>query len=496
MTLFKNRSGQLTLITLGLFLTVVGARLLLLKHFGTDLPQFDAWEIEGEDIYRPYFTGNLKLANFFAPCNEHRIAFTRFLSLFLLILNGLWDNRLQTVVNALVYSATGVILFRLIVRKLTCSLEVLVWAIAVAITFSLPYGWENALWGFQSQFYLLVAFSLAALYVACKDGQMPLGRLALLALLEIAALFTLASGLLVSVSVLCIISIVLIRNWSDRPARLRMAFQSVVSLAVVAFGFIVVYIPTVGRPTTITDFFTVLLQRLAWPSPTTYWCVVNWLPVVVLLVLYLKSKLQDTETARFSIALGLWVVFQIGAISFSRNNAAHISKYMDPIAIGMLANILALILLTRSASKYMRVGLLFFSVCWVAGNGKGLQGASNFAINHALPAKQEIFNIQMYKTKLFFGTGDIGAIFPTSKHSIPDRDDLKYAIRLTDSVINPILPRSVNYAYIMTGHPAASLSKLADRLIDASMYMLIAGTSVMSFCSIQTIISIFRRKRS
>ena len=136
---------------LSLFLVGVGARLWLIHRCGTSLPFWDQWE-EARVVYVPYFEGRLSLAELFAAHNEHRMFFNRFYDLALLLLNGQWDNQVETVANAFTYVAGitgfGWIVARLAGRNLWPAI-----GLPLMLALALPFGWENTLGGFHSQVY-------------------------------------------------------------------------------------------------------------------------------------------------------------------------------------------------------------------------------------------------------------------------------------------------------------------------------------------------------
>ena len=156
-----RRNGWLWMLSL--FLVGLGAKLWLIHRFGTPLPIWDQWD-EARVVYLPYFEGKLSLADLFTAHCEHRIFFTRIYSLGLLLLNRQWDGQLQMVVNAIIHCATLAGLGWLMSRWLEKRYWILLW-LPLCLALALPFGWENSLAGFQSQFYFLVVFSLLTLWL-------------------------------------------------------------------------------------------------------------------------------------------------------------------------------------------------------------------------------------------------------------------------------------------------------------------------------------------
>jgi hypothetical protein len=479
-------SRQVLFLSGSLMMTIAGGRLLVLQRYGTDLPWYDQWGVEGVALYKPYFQGTLTWANFFEPCNEHRIVLTRLLALTELMINGLWDNLLQTVINALIYTATAVGLFWLVARNLG-GLARICWWLAVAITFTLPFGWENALWGFQSQFYLLVAISGMGLYVASLEGAFTGRRLALLLVLQILALFTMSSGVLATAAALGMYVLLFARNRSDRSECHQLLLKTAVAIGVAILGYqLMVIIPGNDqfKPHSLQEFLTTLGRCASWPwIRTDLWWLVNWLPWLLVLVMYLLRKTPDRTWIRFAMALGLWVLMQEVATSYARNTIALHSKYADPMAIGLPVNALALIILYTSLQRGKKMVLLL-ALCWTLTNGYFLIKLTADDLKMNLPARQHSYRMQIQKTRSYLQSGNIDDLVPREKYEIPHRDPNQYAELLRDPIIHRILPRSINDAAVQSGVPKAYLSRFADTLLAGSLPLFMGGILLMTMISI------------
>lgn len=469
-----------TVLLLAFFLTIAGCRLLLLRTCGTDLPQFDAWSMEGEETLRRYLTGTLSPLDLFSPGNEHRIPLSRLISLTLFLLNGLWDNQVQSIFSALFYSAFAVLILRGVIRLVTPR-ELTFLALPLLAPFVFPFGWENAIWGYQIQFYLLVSCSVTLLYFASVESHPSWPRTILFVLMQIITLFTMASGVLASMTLLPFWLARGARSGETPQRRRIFLVRALLSLLVILFWKFMVYNPVPQheslRAHSAAEFFATLANLLSWPVINSHvWWVFGWLPWLILLVRHLRRPEPDFLLTRFALSLGGWVIMQAAATSYARNTKALISKYADPLSFTLIANGLAVILLARQQrTTASRTILVIFTLVWILGNGYALYGNLRGVVDWILPEKRAIFQIQIQKTRVFLSTGNLDFLIPRGKHQIPDRDFMVYARRITDPVINPILPRSVNYRYALTGIPSAPLSRLGDTLTEHSTTILSVG---------------------
>ncbi|HXE97550.1 MAG TPA: hypothetical protein VN642_14180, partial [Dongiaceae bacterium] len=381
------------------------------------------------------------------------------------------------------------------------------WAVAIMVTFSLPFGWENALWGFQSQFYLLAAFSMAVLYVACKSDGMDAKWCAALGVLQISALFTMASGLMASIASLCMYMVIFLRNRHDWNEKRMLIVKTVIAVAVIAVGSqLLVHVVSHEqyKAQTFGEFLTVFAHCASWPHyRSDSWWLINWLPWVLLLVMYLFRKTDDRTWIRFALALGFWVILQgvataysrnAIALAYSRNSVALSSKYSDPVAIGMTVNVLAMIILFSSSTERYKKFIILLAAIWVTTNSYYLVRMTSDNLTGPLPWRQESYEIQISKTRAFLQSGNISTLARQHKYDIPHRDENQYANLLNDPYIRPILPRSVNEAAVVSDTPHAYLSKAADVVLDFSEQLLFSGVLLMLVMSIFLLIMFFMER--
>src|SRR5438270_13763777 len=195
---------------LALFLIVFGARLLLVQHFGSDVPILDQWDIEGAFLLKPCAEGSFHLSDLFAAHNEHRLVVSRLWTLLFFKLNGQWDPLLEIVANAVLFGGIAVAIAAASWRTLRQPTPLLAVA-GVALWGALPYAQENSLWGCQSSFYFLIFFSIAAIWALLVLPD-TLIRSWLGIVVTLSACFMMGSGFFACMVVLAVLALRLTRR--------------------------------------------------------------------------------------------------------------------------------------------------------------------------------------------------------------------------------------------------------------------------------------------
>ena len=141
-------------LSLAVFAVVFAARFGFVSAYGVDVPFWDQLEGEGERLYLKYISGNLQFRDFFLSHNEHRILWMRLFNLAVFSLNGnSWSPLLVMKFQALIPAFTASLLAYIFHTRF----KSLILVVLTGISFALPFAVENLLWGFQNQFYFLIA---------------------------------------------------------------------------------------------------------------------------------------------------------------------------------------------------------------------------------------------------------------------------------------------------------------------------------------------------
>lgn len=448
----KSQQAPLWAASAAVFLMIFGFHLWLVKEYGSELPFWDQWDAEALTLYLPYLNGTLTIGNLFSPHNEHRIMLTRLAALVLLRVNGSWDPLLQMVLNAAVHAAAGAFLFRILAGA-----HRLLWGGSIALLFSLPFGWQNSLGGFQLQMYLMIGLSLPFLWfmTCCSEPRL---RWAGATISATALLFTMASGFLACLALLPVV----IRDafHKERKSALRESIPPLLLISATAIAGLLLKadVPhhAVLRASSLHELFTSFAVNLGWPlsllpmfysqyplAGYTLAALLLWLPFLLLLSRYIASSYSCDRT-RLLVAAGCWIVLQAAAAAFARAaNLYPSSRYLDIYALGMLVNIASLLFLyDRARNGYWR-RIPFLALVWTLGVTGGLLFITDMTMKHDLPEKRTQQQAALEHVQQFLSSGDLNALSDKPKFDIPypDRDHL--ARLLAKPELRSILPPSV-----------------------------------------------------
>jgi hypothetical protein len=391
---------------LALFLIIVGCRSWFVDRSIANIPFNDAWDAEASDLFVPCLHGHLAASAFFAAHNEHRIVLTRLVSLGLFKANNnLWDPRIEILFNTVWVALMAVVMAGLLAHGLPAHAGKMY--IATALVWLPPYGWENALFGFQSQFYFMIFFSLAALWCLSAAPErtttwwIGAGASALSCL-------SLSSGCFAPFVALGV-RIATGRRAEGRRIDWRgLAHEHADTCALC---LLVGASATMGfRHTSENDglmaqnlfsFCKTLGYALSWPLlriPAA--CVVFYWPAYLVARRGILKNGVLSPIEKRMLAVAGWAIAQAVAIAVFRGVGGHAptSRYLDILAVGCLANF---VLLMNHRATFSRL----FVRAWVAMAVAGLVWGTAHEIVR-LPERLRSSREQLRRCRAYMETGD------------------------------------------------------------------------------------------
>jgi hypothetical protein len=428
------------LVLVALLGVVAAARLWVVLDYGSSLPFWDQWGGEN-GLFRELFAHRLGASALLAAHNEHRILWTRLLTLLTFELNSRqWDNAVEAVVNIPLYVGAMAIPALVLLRSrrgLAAASLIALWLALGA----LPYGWENALIGFQSQFYLFMGIGFATIYGAAflEEGR---ATSLLLVVGTAAGLVTIASGALTGLVVAAIVGA---RIAVGTMSRRRGGWIVAACLALSVLGILTT--PTLShheglRPRNLSELLRALRVLLSWPLPSpALWLL--WAPVLVAVVRAWRSR-STTASDLFFLGLAALSVLQAGAIAAGRGATEQVSvtsRYTDCLAGGVLASGYFALQLGGRARGLRRSAGLLVGVAWSVALLAGLAATTRYQRwlmeERAYFTRTETLNVAR------FLAGDAQALDRQPHEHIPYPDAAPLVDTLQDPANRLVLPPAV-----------------------------------------------------
>jgi hypothetical protein len=421
------------LVGLGSFLIVLGASALAVDQNALSRPYWDQWG-EAQELFEPFRSGTLSWATIFGLHNEHRIFPSRILALALFAGDGGWDNRLEATAGAVVHALGAGIISALLVRNVRLGIA-LPAAMALTTLWALPLARENVVWGFQSQFYFLLLFAPCTLWLLSKPraGGWILATGTLAAVL---AILSLGDGPLAPIALLLVLTA------GARWGRLERFDVRTVAILVVLVVLGVLLRGQVGpgsRPGSVGDFVTSMARVLAYPFRSPWAALTVWAPWTVWAIARLLRPEPPMHVERFVAALGVFVLMHGPVVAFARGagGAGPATRYFDILALGLVANLLALLLLSRRIPVLASLPL---SLGWVLSLAMQVRAVHVQMWKHELPGQLEWSFMEDRTLARYLQTSDLAMLKVPHGWGLPYPDPEALAHMIDDPFVRPILP--------------------------------------------------------
>ena len=435
----RNSAGWLW--ALGAAVVVMAARWREIELHGGEIPFLDQWLVEGRQILQPWLAGQLTAGGFFQPHHEHVPFWPRVLVWLEAMAFGRWDAQLQATVNAGLMGAFCGVVAAWLRRSLPLWPALALTLLVVALG-SLPHSWENIIWGFQST--MPLALLLVFVYVRGAFAE-PTGSRGwwTAQAAGLGALFTLGSMWAAPLAV----ALVLI--WTGDPERKRLLAAALLAVG----GVALLLAARAQQPVTgayamaaanLPQFLAAFLMQLGWPSAWPGAALLVNLPGLFL-ALRLRAQPRAEPLDRAVLALVLWAATQAAAFAYARGSyAGFVSRYGDLLALGVLANGVALWRLWAAGGFGSRVLVTVMALGWTGAIGLGLkeinvQGHTLYFHEHSAQwaqiRREAVRQYLATKDQQYLARADVrGVLFPDPAEVARVLDDPKLTALLPDSV--------------------------------------------------------------
>lgn len=458
-------------VCLALAALVFASRAWLIAAWGSPVPFWDQWDADSE-LYHAWLTNSLEWRGLFAAHNEHRIVLTRLANLALFVVSGGWHPWLQLLLNAVLHAATAGIIGAMLWPALAPRTRV--WFVAgLGVIFTATAGWQNALWGFQSQVYFTNLFAVAAFgaFAGLAPGRQWSGRGWFGWCALVLSLFGNASGLLAALVALGL-------TWPRERTRRAWCAWFAIAL-VLALGFAL----RVAAPhhdslhaRSIGQFLAVFTRCLSWPHvDSAWWWIAMQAPLATLCVLRWRARAPLSSAERFAVALAAFAMLQAAAVAYSRGaglfESRPLSRYQDPLLLGVAAQLFAAVQLAAECGRRVRLALLGWSA--LALGGLVQLTATNLSLH--LPFKRAQDHASLAQVRAYLNTGDASVFSRESPFAGPHPDPAEVIRVLDDPVLRPVLP-----AAFRDDEAPPWLIRRAPTLTLAALLMLVTAFAVSS----------------
>jgi hypothetical protein len=414
----------------------------VIADFGNPTPFWDQWDAEAELLYKPYLEGTLRLEDLFRAHNEHRIFTTRLLDLALLEINGGWNPLLQMLVNAALHGG-GIIGIALLAARACGARSIRTLLLFSVALFGIPYGWENILCGFQSQFYLVLIFGVACVWLTTAKAPFSMGWWAGFAA-GLLAHWSLASGVFATAAAGIVLLVSCLRS---SPRSTRRLLAAILLLLFAAIGYLATpLVPEHAEfhPQTLAQLLTAIDQTFAWPVKARWsGAIVRNAPALLFAIWLWRRRPRPDGAAWGLLGLVLWTLGQSLGVAYGRGAAGLAPRHLDMLAVALLSNFACAIFLVQVAPSVHKRSAAIAAIAWSALMLGILIPQSIGHLPRQLALKREQGLAQQQNLQAYLQTGDVATLEAQPLMMLPYPDADRLVQILQSDTIRGILPESV-----------------------------------------------------
>ena len=436
----------------------------IVAAYANPIPYSDEWIALIDNVLRPWASGQFSLLDLFKSHNEHTIVPTRLLGLILLWLNhGQFDNVPSALLNALFYAAAWAVPIHLFFRHASGTLQT--FAVVMGLAALAPLEGEDLIFGFQNQYYFLIAGSVATLWLATTACSTSKRSLAAFAVVAFATCVSMGSGFFASALAVVVCAL----RWQHEPQHRRaLKLRMLIGLAIAVFGLILLLHSFVvmkqqgilGNKQIDLDGIRRVFSCLAWPYTSAAWAgVLLALPFGAFSLRLLWRRESATALDYLAFGIGLWAGAQACALAFDRHSEATslASRYLPVLLFWPLMNVYAvnrLVGVATSGRVTRSAAILSLLPAVAAGaliaNTVKMAPASLSAV--AVASQQH--QMQAAHVARYVRIGDSDALNKAGHMGLPYPNTQKLQSLLDDPAVRHGLPANVRPALVVKSEPA------------------------------------------
>ncbi|ALG68136.1 hypothetical protein [Beggiatoa leptomitoformis] len=430
--------------------SIFSLRTFYIHLYGSDVPIADEWVQMATD-FLPWLKAEYSLDTLIAPHNGHRHALKRLVDIYWLVLNQQWNPQVSMLFNALLQSISAVFLSLLFIPYLTTRRALLLFLGGTCLLWSLPFGWENILWGFQSAWYLLILTSFITLWGLLLHP--PLTRQWWLgAVAGFLVFFTQSTGLLmpVVIAIITIYQLVI-----EKEHRFEYLPTLVVCILLITLSwFLWVATPHLDyfKADNLSEFGLSLSRNLAFPFIQIGWFApFFYLPFFLYLAWIIKQGKPLNKMDLLVLALGGWVLLQAIALAYGRGRFgawAH-SRYLETLAIGLIVNGFLLLYALRQTTQRLNIAVRAYALAWMT---LVLGGFIHLTLKDSLldiAAEQVVTQARATNMRTLLRTGNVKQYLDKMGAFIPGYSPMIVPALFNEPLVLKKLPVSLQYPAVV-----------------------------------------------
>lgn len=421
----------------GFVLLIFGGKLWFISFASSDLPTWDQWDGESACLLQPWLQHELSTGIIFHPHNEHRVVSAKLYALGLFLANdNQWSVFVETVVNAAIHTLCALSLL-LISRRWLRDGWLVAFGALLVLLFTLPFSWENTLYGFQVSFYFMLLFSLGQIVLTVSSDRFGwrwiCGQFSALL-----ATVTLASGFFASLAVLAVLGH---RFMRERRWTAQQATSVAVAIACCVAGWLLkvdVQNHAALKVSGPGQFLAKLADLLTWPAADFLpWALVLGLPALLFAVQRLRRKTTSPDEAVF-LGLLAWIVLQCLATAYARGGGPVLApRYFDLLSLNIALGFIFLVHFTSGRPRRL------LAATWLAIIAAGLLQESRRQWDEAIVPNIGHQRQQEINVRAYLLTGDTAHLLNKPWSDVPYPDPNVLIQRISPPVIKAIMPPSV-----------------------------------------------------